>query len=523
MEVKDKRDLLQIRASQQSIHLDHDYCAVPPADDTKANTRENVKQPTDYYKVLRRKEIVWGQGIASKGIRCSEVETTKENTVIIKETFPNSKNLEGNVTKLEKLIDDTSIRIKDKSNIPITVDKLEVKQNAGRAQKLDVTLMKPIEDTSLSITKNCSVSPAPKFLIKKKALKTSKEGKLMVSVLKSKSSIIMNSVEKVTCNTVIPNDQKSNKKHELTFISDQIPKKRKLNLEEYKRLRDLNKTKSCEPSRTNSPNGNISPISSFSLPSTTVGSPQLQTNKKVEHNLIQMAAQVLLTRPSDSTSVCDVHLQPFVPPGTKESTIKIEPEIIKEGPEPEIPINRLQSNYEMKTFVSIGTNTDITVIQTTRLLNNQKQEKLKADKKIKEIITPILQNGVKINSNSLISNIKNTILHKKTVIKSPTIIPDVNSSITNADGEHGENKVVVHLEKNRPKPITVTLEIQTDPWEYEELNREKKGSDSYSSRRRNRQYRKRCESNSSCSSVETTFSRNSRGKSRYDKLNNIKF
>lgn len=545
---------LQNQTEKESYHLDHDYCSI-------GGPKQNQKEGIDYYKVLRRQDINCGQGIGNKGIRC--IETTTNNPKI----------------------EDTAIRIAEKTKPQIIPSK--------KIQIASATPTTPQQKNNLLLktTDNIRMQNSPKSVLLKNntnsLLKTSNyknvDGKLMVSVLKTNQKMknTLNPTKMAVIETKTPHDQCI---QNIIVDSDNLrPKKRKLNLEEYKKRREINKTRSCDNSRTNSPvnitSGNCSPLvnhhGSFSLPVTAVGSPAQPSTpsekevKKLTHEemLLKMAADLLTTTPMKTTEQKAYTIEPFTPPGAEVSPSV--PQQSMETTPAVVPPKPCDDNIEMITIVSIGVNTDISLVneikpqpapkiqfqikkkpeisrinklsppQTTVSKQLVEQLNLDADEKLTEIITPILQNAnsSKINSNSLISNITATILQKKrSSINScsPRSSDQERKSLTAATSdanenqndvfEHGEDKTVIILDKNRVKPKTASIEIQTEHYEIKDDlkndNRSKKALQSDDKVEVNkvkvkRQYRVRRDSYSSESSVDTTSSKKSKSRKRY--------
>lgn len=130
------------------------------------------------------------------------------------------------------------------------------------------------------------------------------------------------------------------------------------------------------------------------------------------------------------------------------------------------------SMYEEIIIVSIGCNTDISIPKTPLLSNIQKS---------------VVEANAKISSNSLISSIQNVLLKKSqsaeqipATAKKSTDLRKKKPTNSNgeenhndggdaggsdgADEEHGENKVIMHLRKDRVRPMRHTVSIQTDPY-----------------------------------------------------------
>lgn len=130
------------------------------------------------------------------------------------------------------------------------------------------------------------------------------------------------------------------------------------------------------------------------------------------------------------------------------------------------------SMYEEIIIVSIGCNTDISIPKTTLLSNIQ---------------TSVAEANAKISSSSLISSIQSVLLKqsrcsdveqakKERKISGPKKGKNAHQNGTEngtnaADDngseeveEHGENKVIMHLRKDRVRPMRKTIAIQTDSY-----------------------------------------------------------
>lgn len=132
--------------------------------------------------------------------------------------------------------------------------------------------------------------------------------------------------------------------------------------------------------------------------------------------------------------------------------------------------NSETSLYEEIISVSMGCGTDIsipefrvdgadasTALKSTVLLSNIQTTIEKANSAIEQ---------GKISSSSLISSIQEVILKKTTIKKEMDDCVDEKKSTAkkNQEYEHGENKVIMHLRKNRFRPTTITIAMQTDPY-----------------------------------------------------------
>lgn len=270
------------------------------------------------------------------------------------------------------------------------------------------------------------------------------DGKLMVSLLK------VNTIR--NANAIINEDQK----------------KKKLNFEEYKKRREgLSTLKNDTRKKTGEPNTNDSNVSA-------IEDPQIKWLKH-EEKLKKMAMDLLSTPPKSVGAKLPPVNTPVIVPQVK-------------------PITPTSKDMIVKTLVSIGVNTDLVNIKDGHALNPV--EKL-------EEIKPLLKNaGVNISSNSLIASM---IEHLPKIVK-PTKNDNIDikdTSITDKNGEHGEDKTIIYLPKDRVKPKTCDASSQTKITLVEENKR---------------RYRRRKDSSSdSSSSEEVRKPRNRKRSPRYSR------
>lgn len=231
------------------------------------------------------------------------------------------------------------------------------------------------------------------------------DGKLMVSLLK--------------VNTIKPNE---------------VKQKRKLNLAEYKKRREF-----VVKSEDNSQNS--SPLNSS--PNSPAVEDEVTRRKKHEEKLLQMSIDLLNTTPAKSTKI--------EPPKTQELPKVIPP---KPKPAPQLATVSVPNDMEVKTFLSVGTNTE--TIPALPLCPEPVVEEIK----------PLLQNP-KISTNSLIASVIENIPKVKS--KNKTLLEDKNKpAVPQRSEEHGENKTIVYLPKNRVRPQMHSVYVQTEPSHVEE-------------------------------------------------------
>ncbi|XP_044264031.1 uncharacterized protein LOC123010909 [Tribolium madens] len=267
--------------------------------------------------------------------------------------------------------------------------------------------------------------------------------------------------------------------------------KKKLNLEEYKKRRLIN---SNATSQSNSPASSTcsSPL------------PEDENLKRLKHQekLMKMAADLLNT-PAKSTKG-DVILPTIIKPVVQNPPPQriVVPQKITPPPD-----------LEVKTYVSIGTNTDISSINCSKtiLASTQQLEEIK----------PLLQKvSDKINSNSFITSLIENIPKVKT--RTTAFVKSENQEVIR------EDKIIHYLKKDREPVKTVNVGLQTDF--DEEVNDDvesryrrridKSPSVSSGGSSRSRQRRRRSSSSSSrsshssFSSSSSTSFRSSRSRSR---------
>lgn len=258
---------------------------------------------------------------------------------------------------------------------------------------------KQIDDTALRIEKRykSEIIKQKSDILKYQPTVKNANGQLMVSLLKTNR---LSATE--------PRSKPSAAAAETNPTEPPQTKKRKLNLEEYLQRKGGSIVKSNGNSRANSP---------------TFRNDKTADEKYRSHQelMMKMASEILKT-PAKSKAPVAKPDEPAPP----------EPE---SKPQPDPPKPPRPTNYELVTYVSIGTGTE-------------------PDAPLPRIIRPILEKAAdKIRSNSLITNISETLLQK-----SPGC--DVARRADNV--EHGEDKVVLVLEKDRKLPQRADAQTQTD-------------------------------------------------------------
>lgn len=288
-------------------------------------------------------------------------------------------------------------------------------------------------------SKQCSSKKDSGFESAEEEDKCSMKGKTMVSILKS-------------------NNLRSN----ACTASNIVQRKRKLNLEEYKKRREF----SFKSSASNSPvsSGRTSPIVV-----------EDEHTKRVKHQelMMKMASEILKPVKKTDTKISLPALPIITYADEKPAEIKEKPEDLP----PSIEVKKETKpmpNFEMKTLVSVATNTD------------------ESWSELKEI-KPILDNiNLKISPNSLIAAVIENIPKVKTKQHVDKLI---------VAAEHGEDKTIVFLDKNRPQVTTCDAHVQTDSYgnEVAEFGRSRRRNSSSS-------YSRSSSSSSSSSSLSSSTS-----------------
>lgn len=127
------------------------------------------------------------------------------------------------------------------------------------------------------------------------------------------------------------------------------------------------------------------------------------------------------------------------------------------------------SMYEEIIIVSMGCNTDISIPELSFIQPSEIKD-VKSTVLLSDIQTSVEKANSKISSCSLISSIQEVILKSHNIDQNPkkdtkTIGTDADASENNEKTEeHGENKVIMHLRKDRVRPMRVSTSIQTEPY-----------------------------------------------------------
>ncbi|GLV44403.1 ebony [Carabus blaptoides fortunei] len=442
--------------TNESYQLDHDYCSparmpqpsppVQPSTLVQPSPRRNSSDTDNSCVAKKFSSPNHSFSLGKKELKCDRnveyLMTQKLSTV------ESSDMLNDEVNKVKKtvanLIDDTAIRIGKQIKNAINNENAVLKQKMLRQDSL----------------------------LKNQPTVKSADGKLMVSLLKANSRNNVSMISKMNGNTIVNTVNTNDEQIQNIIVTEEEvkrnAKKRKLNLEEYKKLRgDIIKTPSCESSPGNS--GANSPMPAQNDKEKVI-------EEKYQEMMSKMASEILKTNAKSRPTSCDATLEEFVPPNVQK-VVKVEEKVDEKPPK--------TIDYEIKTIVSIGVNTDESFLRSQQSkiafkVNKQRdlQKKKSSEsencspKKLSEMITPILQNAsMKINSHSLITNITATLLqqspkvsHKQeATVKLENASDKMDSVLVKEEAaEHGEDKTVIILNKNLEKPAVKCIGIQTD-------------------------------------------------------------
>lgn len=133
-------------------------------------------------------------------------------------------------------------------------------------------------------------------------------------------------------------------------------------------------------------------------------------------------------------------------------------------------MNKAQSLYEEIIIVSMGCNTDISIPEVVHPAIEEATSPSATAEKSTILLSSLIGT---LSSSSLISSIHDVILKKTTEIKNcSSIVSEGKSQCVNGETgvneaeepEHGENKIIMHLPKDRVKIQTGTISTQTEPY-----------------------------------------------------------
>lgn len=223
--------------------------------------------------------------------------------------------------------------------------------------------------------------------------------------------------------------------------------------------------------RSSGSSQNASPVDSGPCSPDTTKDEQ----ESYQQRLMQMAAEVLRATPKSSV--------PASSPSTAQPTKVVAPTSAAPTKSVTAP-PAMPPHLERKEFVSIGVNTDGAGLSLKHL--NVPLKEL-------EEIRPILENASdKISNNSLIASVIENVQNKKIKHK-----VEHNDLAKRLQEYHGEDKVIMWPEKNRPKKPTKDAYVQTEAVVEPETSGHRRAQNSRSSSIENRRRRKRSTSRDS--------------------------
>lgn len=345
----------------------------------------------------------------------SEWVQQENESVVVKESVLSDLNKSKQI--LGALPQELITRIKESGKrkpIPVIPPIPNKKRCSSRVQELEpknkLTKLTNSETVQLDHDYCNLVSPYPKnpkkdsgfesaeeddrTLLKNQPTVKNADGKLMVSLLK------VNTIKSSTNNV------------------NNMKQKRKLNLAEYKKRKEIVKIESS----SHDSNFLLSPIIED----------EVTRRKKHEEKLLKMSIDLLNTAPATSnklerhsTGTDQLH---NILPATSGTAVAPVPDDI-----------------EVKTYLSVATNTEI--IPALPLCQEPVVEEIK----------PLLQNP-RISTNSLIASVIENLPKVKS--KNKSLLED--KTKPQSSGEHGENKTIVYLPKHRIRPQMRTVYMQTE-------------------------------------------------------------
>uniref|UniRef100_A0A034VTU8 Peroxisome proliferator-activated receptor gamma coactivator-related protein 1 n=1 Tax=Bactrocera dorsalis TaxID=27457 RepID=A0A034VTU8_BACDO len=254
--------------------------------------------------------------------------------------------------------------------------------------------------------------------------------------------------------------------------------KRKLNLEEYKRRRgDKNISRQTESNTmsTETEAANASGASSIQVKhsqevTTVVKTLRNQNNKKQPIDPITEAKNKVLRmqelKRAQQLKIIDSTISAKVPRVTKLPPLK---DIVKDtycgGKDRHNQTStgsKLHPDYEEVIIVSAGNNTDISIPPLNMLpINTCERSLLKSS-----ALLYSMPNGLP-SSSSLIASIQDVVVQKVVGPEKSNLTNGVTTPVSQKTQktaeQHGEDKVIMHLRKDRIRPRTVSMGIQTDP------------------------------------------------------------
>ncbi|XP_066145906.1 titin homolog isoform X2 [Euwallacea fornicatus] len=268
-----------------------------------------------------------------------------------------------------------------------------------------------------------------KKVINGQPMKKNADGTLMVSLLKS--------------NTI-------------SQLETPLNKRKTLNLDEYKKRRN--------PSEVTK---NSYEKSSPSISISTSCQPQLQAEteyqRMLQHQekLRKMAQEVLKAAPkAERDQNTNENMLPSTSgksgsvrrAGELKNKTEIQTKAMIEHPRAVVRPPRVPPNLERKIYVNIGVNTDFRIPRD--------QDPLAPLETLQELKPLLEQSSHRINDQSLISSMIQHV--PKVVQQRETALSRVSTEASYNNGEHGECKQVVYLEKNRVRRPTKSTTTQTN-------------------------------------------------------------
>ncbi|XP_046805456.1 probable GPI-anchored adhesin-like protein PGA55 [Lucilia cuprina] len=323
--------------------------------------------------------------------------------------------------------------------------------------------------------------------------------------------------------------------------------KRKLNLEEYKKRRGAepvvpgvtaasntkfisykipkleNKTNSSKTAVTSDkkPTVNTTPTKHSEAVTSIVKTLKDQQNIAPKTDPITEAKNKVLRmqelKKAQQMRIIDSTISAKVPRVTKLLPLR---EIVKDTPylneeeKKSLNTQNFKSDYEEIIIVSASCNTDISIPplpnQSTQPVNNATRSLLKSSALLSTITNSFekvkANDNVKISTSSLIASIQDVVVNKTLPVEETTAT-SVDVKDTKKPEHHGEDKIIMHLRKDRIRKRMCTIAIQTELQpEFPPLPLPKSclqhKSRERSRRHRKRQYRKHNNEQSSSSSSE---------------------
>ncbi|XP_067619212.1 uncharacterized protein srl [Eurosta solidaginis] len=278
---------------------------------------------------------------------------------------------------------------------------------------------------------------------------------------------------KITKIVVIPKENIKTK----TTDETKLAVKRKLNLEEYKQRRGTtplpgqNNVVKADADNTSKSALQITQVKHNNAVTSVVQSLKNQTYQKPSTDPITVAKNKVLRmqelKRAQQLKIIDSTISAKVPRVTKLPPLK---EIVKdtylgENVEQNQYSSRLHPDYEELIILSAGNNTEISIPPHNILpINTCERSLLKSSALLYKLPQVLSSNS------SLISSIQGVVVQeviapKKAHIKTNVVAGSkkvTSAKQQNTSQQHGEDKIIMHLRKDRIRPHTVSIAIQTD-------------------------------------------------------------